>query len=160
MKGLHVLKALIQRVAEASVKVEENHVGRIGPGILILLGINKSDELKDCEWLTNKIANLRIFPGDKTNFDQSALDIQAPILLVSQFTLCAKTRKGRRPDFTDAASPTEAKMYYSHFKKLLEGYGLTVETGIFQQYMQVYLVNDGPVTVMLDSMDRQLPRRV
>ena len=73
MKGLHVLKALIQRVAEASVKVEENHVGRIGPGLLILLGINKSDELKDCEWLTNKIANLRIFPGDKTNFDQFLL---------------------------------------------------------------------------------------
>lgn len=154
------MKALIQRVTEASVTVDENHVGQIGPGLLILLGINKSDELADSEWLTNKIANLRIFSGDKNNFDYSALDIQAPILLVSQFTLCAKTRKGRRPDFTDAADPTEAKIFYSHFIKLLEGYGLTVETGIFQEYMQVNLVNDGPVTIMLDSADRQLPRHI
>ena len=154
------MKAVIQRVAEASVKVEENDVGHIGPGLLILLGINKSDELTDCDWLTNKIANIRIFSRDNKKFDYSALDIQAPILLVSQFTLCAKTRKGRRPDFTDAADPTEAKIFYSHFIKLLEGYGLTVETGIFQEYMQVNLVNDGPVTIMLDSADRQLPRHI
>ena len=154
------MRALIQRVTKASVTVEGNHVGQIGPGLLILLGINKSDELTDSEWLTSKIANLRIFSGDKNNFDYSALDIQAPILLVSQFTLCAKTRKGRRPDFTDAADPTEAKIFYSHFIKLLEGYGLTVETGIFQEYMQVNLVNDGPVTIMLDSADRQVPRHV
>ena len=154
------MKALIQRVTEASVTVDENHVGQIGPGLLILLGISKSDELTDCDWLTNKIANIRIFSRDNKNFDYSALDIQAPILLVSQFTLCAKTRKGRRPDFTDAADPAEAKIFYSHVIKLLEGYGLTVETGIFQEHMQVNLVNDGPVTIMLDSADRQLPRHI
>ena len=153
------MKALIQKVTEASVTVGEAVTGRIGPGLLVLLGISKSDQLQDCDWLTSKIANLRIFSADQKNFDQSALDIQAPILLISQFTLCAKTRKGRRPDFTDAADPTEARIFYSHFINLLEGYGLTVETGKFQEYMQVSSVNDGPVTIMLDSNDRLLPRQ-
>ena len=153
------MKALIQKVTEASVTVGEDVTGRIGPGLLILLGISKSDQLRDCDWLTSKIANLRIFSADQKNFDKSALDIQAPILLVSQFTLCAKTRKGRRPDFTDAADPTEARTFYNHFINLLEGYGLNVETGKFQEYMQVSSVNDGPVTIMIDSNDRLLPRQ-
>ena len=88
------MKALIQKVTEASVTVGEDVTGRIGPGLLVLLGISKSDQLQDCDWLTSKIANLRIFSADQKNFDQSALDIQAPILLISQFTLCAKPAKG------------------------------------------------------------------
>ena len=128
------------------------------------LGIGKGDEEADARYLTGKILNLRIFagvfPGDKENrFDRSALDVGAELLIVSQFTLYADTRKGRRPDFNQAAPPEDAQRLYEYTVDQFRESGLTVATGRFKEYMQVRLQNDGPVTIILDSADRQRPRR-
>ena len=153
------MRALVQRVAKASVTVAEETVGEIGVGLAILLGVAKGDNEIDASYLVNKISNLRVFPDSEGSFNLSALDIHADILVVSQFTLYADTRKGRRPDFNQAASAEEAKHLYEHTTQLFRDAGLTVATGQFQQHMQVTLQNDGPVTFMLDSTDRQKPRR-
>ena len=153
------MRALVQRVAKASVTVAEETVGEIGVGLAILLGVAKGDNEIDASYLVDKISNLRVFPDSESNFNLSALDIHADILVVSQFTLYADTRKGRRPDFNQAASAEEAKDLYEHTTQLFRDAGLTVATGQFQQHMQVTLQNDGPVTLILDSNDRKKPRR-
>ena len=153
------MRALVQRVAKASVNVAGETTGEICIGLVILLGIAKGDCKADANYLVNKISNLRIFADNKNQFNLSALDIEADILVVSQFTLYAGTRKGRRPDFNQAADPEDAKHLYEHTTQLFRDTGLTVATGRFQQHMQVTLQNDGPVTLMLDSTDRQAPRR-
>ena len=153
------MRALVQRVTKASVTVADETVGEIGVGLAILLGVSKGDREIDASYLVNKISNLRIFADTENKFNLSALDIHADILVVSQFTLYADTRKGRRPDFNQAASTGEAEHLYEHTTQLFRDAGLTVATGRFQQHMQVTLQNDGPVTFMLDSTDRQKPRR-
>ncbi len=153
------MKALIQRVTHASVTVADHEVARIGTGLVILLGVAKADNGADPQSLVDKIANLRIFPDDQSHFNKSALETGAELLVVSQFTLCANTRKGRRPDFSDAAPPAEADQLYQRAVELFRETGLFVATGVFQEHMQVALENDGPVTIMLDSADRHRPRR-
>jgi D-tyrosyl-tRNA(Tyr) deacylase len=153
------VRALIQRVAEASVLVDGLEVGHIGPGLVVLLGVARDDEEDDAQYLVEKLTNLRIFADDENRFNRSALDVGAEFLLVSQFTLYAGTRKGRRPDFTQAAQPQEAQRLYEYAVELCRRTGLKVETGRFQAYMQVRLQNDGPVTLLLDSADRRRPRR-
>ena len=153
------MRALVQRVAKASVTVANVTVGEIGVGLVILLGVSDDDVEADATYLVEKISNLRIFADDANRFNLSALDLGADILLVSQFTLYADTRKGRRPDFNQAAGPKESRHLYEHTAQLFRNTGLMVATGRFQEHMQVTLQNDGPVTLMLDSADRQRPRR-
>ena len=153
------MRALIQRVARATVSVEEREVGAIGPGLVLFLGVAQEDTEADARYLVEKTVNLRIFADDSGRFNHSALDTGAEFLVVSQFTLYGDTRRGRRPDFTAAASPEAAQRLYDHTVNLLRDQGLTVATGEFQAYMQVSLQYDGPVTLMLDSADRSRPRR-
>ena len=150
---------MIQRVNKASVAVGDEITGEIGPGLVILLGVSKEDDESDVGYLVEKIANLRIFADDDSRFNCSALDVGAEFLVVSQFTLYGDTRKGRRPDFNRAAEPEEAERLYEHVVQLFREAGITVATGRFREYMRVALENDGPVTLMLDSADRQRPRR-
>ena len=153
------MRALVQRVAQASVEIESNTVGSIGPGLLVLLGVSADDEEADAEYLVPKIVNLRVFADDENRFNRSVVDVGGEALVVSQFTLYADTRRGRRPDFTRAAPPDLAERLYEHTVWLLRETGLTVATGRFQAYMQVKSQNDGPVTIMLDSADRHRSRR-
>ena len=153
------MRALVQRVVEASVLVEGQEVGRIGPGLVVFLGFAGDDEESDSLYLVEKTVNLRIFADSENRFNRSALDVGAELLLVSQFTLYADTRKGRRPDFNRAAGAEQAREAYEKAVALFRNTGLTVATGRFQEYMQVLLQNDGPVTIMLDSADRNRPRR-
>ncbi len=152
------MRALVQRVKEASVEVDATVVGSIGPGLLVLLGVSSEDDESDVEYLVPKIANLRIFADDANRFNLSVADAGGDVLVVSQFTLYADTRRGRRPDFTRAAPPELAERLYEHTVSLLRETGLTVATGRFQAYMQVKSQNDGPVTIMLDSADRHRSR--
>lgn len=153
------MRALVQRVAKASVEIDAGEAGSIGPGLLVLLGVSADDEESDAEYLIPKIVNLRIFADDTNRFNRSVVDVRGEVLMVSQFTLYADTRRGRRPDFTRAAPPDLAERLYEHAVSLLRETGLTVATGRFQAYMQVKSQNDGPVTIMLDSADRQRSRR-
>lgn len=153
------MRALIQRVTKTSVVIADETVGEIGSGLVILLGVSKEDEAADAKYLVEKISHLRVFADDENRFNRSALDVGAEFLVVSQFTLYANTRKGRRPDFNQAAGPEEANHLYEYAVQLFRDAGITVATGRFQEYMQVALKNDGPVTLMLDSADRQRPRR-
>ena len=153
------MRALIQRVTGASVSVDNRDVGSIARGLVVLLGVSAEDTEADARYLADKTVNLRIFADGQNRFNHSALDIGAEILVVSQFTLYGDTRKGRRPDFTNAAPPEQAKRLYEHTVGMFRAAGLTVATGVFQEYMQVSLQNDGPVTLMLDSADRHRPRR-
>jgi len=153
------MRALIQKVTNASVSVDVETVGEIGAGLVVLLGVAKEDDEADARYLVEKISNLRIFADDDNRFNRSVLDVGAAVLVVSQFTLYAETRKGRRPDFNQAAGPDEAGRLYEHTVQLFQDAGLTVATGRFQEHMLVTLENDGPVTLMLDSADRQRPRR-
>jgi D-tyrosyl-tRNA(Tyr) deacylase len=141
------------------VEVEGQEVGRIGQGLVVLLGVAEEDTEDDARYLVEKISHLRIFAGEQNRFNRSALDVGAELLIVSQFTLYADTRKGRRPDFTQAAAPQKAQQLYQHVVDLFNSTGLKVATGRFQEYMQVHLQNDGPVTLMLDSADRRRSRR-
>ena len=153
------MRALVQRVIEAWVLVEGHEVGRIGPGLVVFLGFAGDDKETDPLYLVDKAVNLRIFADEENRFNRSSLDVGAELLLVSQFTLYADTRKGRRPDFNRAAGPEQAREAYEKTVELFRKTGLTVATGRFQEYMQVRLQNDGPVTIMLDSADRDRPRR-
>jgi len=148
------VKALLQRVTSASVSVAGEVVGRIGRGLVVFVGVANGDTEKDAQYLAQKIVNLRIFSDQESRFNLSALDIGGELLLVSQFTLLADTRKGRRPSFTDAAPPAQAEELFGQFVGEVRATGLKVETGRFQQYMQVEIHNDGPVTIMLDSKDK------
>ncbi|RLB11950.1 MAG: D-tyrosyl-tRNA(Tyr) deacylase [Deltaproteobacteria bacterium] len=145
------MRAVVQRVKEARVEVDKRVVGAIERGVLIFIGIADNDTEKDCEYMVNKIANLRIFPDENALMNRSLLGINGSALVVSQFTLMGDCRKGRRPSFSNAASPEKAKGLYEKFIALMKNMGIHVETGIFQEIMEVYLVNDGPVTILLDS---------
>ncbi|OGO07777.1 MAG: D-tyrosyl-tRNA(Tyr) deacylase [Chloroflexi bacterium RBG_13_60_13] len=145
------MKALLQRVVEASVEVGGEQVGRIGQGLVCLVGVAQGDTEDDARRLVDKTVNLRIFPDQAGRFNLSLLDSGGQILAVSQFTLLADTRKGRRPSFTEAASPGDAEALFNKFVELAEAAGLRVETGRFQQHMLVRIHNDGPVTILLDS---------
>ena len=145
------MKAVIQRVGEAEVKVGGKSVGRIGRGILVLLGVEKGDGERDADWLAEKICNLRVFEDQGGKMNLSLVETGGEILAVSQFTLAGNCVKGRRPSFDYAAPPEEANRLYECFVERLRGLGLKVETGVFQAMMQVSLVNDGPVTFILES---------
>ena len=153
------MRALIQRVARASVTVEGEVVGAIGAGLVVLVGVHREDTEEDATYLVDKVVNLRLFPDDQGRFDRSALEAGADLLVVSQFTLYASTRKGRRPSFVEAAAPEEADALFQKAVELFRRSGPKVETGRFKQHMQVEVHNDGPVTLMLDSRDRHQPRR-
>ncbi len=153
------MRAVVQRVTEASVSAHGRAAAAIGPGLVVLLGIGREDEEADAQYLAQKILNLRIFSDEQDRFNSSAPEVGAELLVVSQFTLYAGTRKGRRPDFTEAAQPKEAQRLYEYAVDLFRQSGLRTSTGYFQEYMQLRLQNDGPVTILLDSADRHRPRR-
>ena len=153
------MKAILQRVSRASVSVVGTLVGQIGPGLMVLVGAEEGDTVEDASYLADKIAGLRIFSDEDGKFNLSLRDTGGEILVVSQFTLVADTRKGRRPSFTRAAPPEEADSLISKFTDLLLSSGLRVETGQFQAHMLVEIHNDGPVTIPLDSRDRHKPRK-
>ncbi|MGI2336062.1 MAG: D-aminoacyl-tRNA deacylase [Dehalogenimonas sp.] len=152
------MKALIQRVRRAQVRVDDEVVGSIEAGLLVFVGVAVGDEQADIDYLINKLVNLRIFTDEHGKFNLSLLDTGGEILLVSQFTLIADTRKGRRPGFTEAAPPEQADRMFNDLVVATGKTGVRVATGRFQAHMMVELVNDGPVTIMLDSRDRMLPR--
>jgi D-tyrosyl-tRNA(Tyr) deacylase len=145
------MRALIQRTSKAKVTVDEKTVGQIGTGLVILLGIKQDDTEKDADQLVNKIVNLRVFENDKGHFEISLLDEKKDVLVISQFTLYGSTKKGRRPDFIQAAKPDHAEKLYNYFVQKMRETGLTTETGIFGAMMDVELTNTGPVTFMLES---------
>jgi D-tyrosyl-tRNA(Tyr) deacylase len=147
------VKALLQRVTGASVSVAGKVVGRIGPGLVVFVGVAQGDTEKDAQFLAQKTANLRIFADKEGKFNLSALEVKGELLLVSQFTLLADTRKGRRPSFVEAAPPAQAEQLFEQFVEQAHATGLKVATGRFQQYMQVEIHNDGPATIMLDSRE-------
>lgn len=147
------MRALIQRVTKAKVTVEGKTIGEIEKGVVALIGVTHTDTEKDAEKLAEKIANLRLFPSEKSEFDRSLLEIGGELMAVSQFTLYGSTKKGRRPDFTQAAGAEFAKNLYEEFVRKATLTGLTVAEGRFQSMMQVELVNDGPVTLMVDSKE-------
>ena len=148
------MKALLRRVAGAEVTVDGEVTGRIDRGFLILLGVGGDDGQKDADYLADKIVNLRVFSDDNSKFNLSALQIKAELLVISQFTLLADTSHGRRPSFTAAAAPELAEKLYNYFISRITQTGLSVRAGIFGAHMLVSLVNDGPVTIMLDSKDK------
>lgn len=145
-----VLKVLLQRVSRASVRIDGAVVGRIGCGLLSFVGVERDDREEDADYYASKTADLRIFPDDDQNMNRSVLDVGGAVLVVSQFTLSADTRRGRRPSFVRAAPPARAEALYRRFCRRLEERGLEVATGRFQAMMDVELVNQGPVTVLLD----------
>ena len=148
------MKALLQRVSRASVTVDGEEVGRIGQGLVVLLGGAVGDTEKDAQYLVPKIVNLRVFADAQSKFNLSALDVKGELLFVSQFPLLADARKGRRPSFVEAAPPEQAEALFNYAVGLARESGLKVASGRFQQHMQVEIFNDGPVTVMLDSRDK------
>ena len=145
------MRAVVQRVASAQVVVDGAIAGRTGPGLCVLLGVARGDGATEADRLAGRVARLRIFPNVEGRFDRSVLDISGAALVVSQFTLIADTAKGNRPSFTSAAPPEEAEPVYGRFCDALRELGVPVETGVFGARMQVELVNDGPVTVILES---------
>jgi D-tyrosyl-tRNA(Tyr) deacylase len=145
------VKALVQRVSSASVLVEGSEIGSIGRGILALVGFGHGDTGDDLDWMVRKLRDLRIFPDDSGNMNRSLMDVSGELLAVSQFTLHANTRKGRRPSFIGAAEPGRAEMLFGLFVQKCRDSGLSVQQGSFGAMMEVRLVNDGPVTIMVDS---------
>ena len=148
------MKALLQRVSAASVSIDGKEVGRTGRGLVVFVGVADGDSREDADYLVQKTINLRIFSDETGRFNLSLADIGGEMLLVSQFTLLADTRKGRRPSFADAAAAQEAEGLFNLFVDKAMASGLKVATGRFQQYMQVEIHNDGPVTIMLDSREK------
>jgi D-tyrosyl-tRNA(Tyr) deacylase len=145
------MRAVLQRVTRASVAVDGQTVGRIDVGWLVLLGVARGDTDADADWLAEKVVNLRGFEDDQGKMNRSAAEAGGGVLVVSQFTLLADCRAGRRPSFTDAADPADAERLYRRFADRVRSAGLAVATGTFRAMMQVELVNDGPVTFLLDS---------
>jgi len=148
------MKVVIQRVSESSVKVDGTIVGEIGKGLMLLVGIDESDSATDADWLVQKILNLRIFGDEADKLNLSVLDIKGEILCISQFTLIADYKKGNRPSFIKAAKPDKAIPLFDYFKKQISKSGLKTESGIFGADMKVSLINDGPVTIVMDSVTK------
>lgn len=149
------MRLLVQRVAEARILVNEITVGAIGHGILAFLGVFRHDTQEDAGYLLDKVLHLRIFPDENGKMNRSIQESGGSLLVVSQFTLCADLKRGRRPSFDDAALPGEAQRLYDYFVECARRSPVRVETGVFQATMKVHLVNDGPVTFMLDSAERK-----
>jgi D-tyrosyl-tRNA(Tyr) deacylase len=145
------MRAVVQRVKSAKVEVDSKITGEIDSGLLVFLGIGKEDSRKDADYLLEKIINLRIFEDDQEKLNLSALDLNKDLMLVSQFTLFGDCRQGRRPSFFEAAPPAEAEKLYNYMVKEAEKSELKIETGEFQAMMDVSLINDGPVTILVDS---------
>jgi D-tyrosyl-tRNA(Tyr) deacylase len=145
------VRAVVQRVSEASVRVDGEVRARIGPGLAVLLGVGVGDAERDADYLAEKVLNLRVFPDEAGQMNRSVLDGGGGVLVVSQFTLYGDARKGRRPSYVDAAAPDEANRLYERFVERLRTSGLDVATGVFRATMDVALVNRGPVTILLDS---------
>lgn len=152
------MRAVIQRVSRAAVQVEREIVGAIGPGLLVLLGVGQEDRPAEAQLLADKIAHLRVFNDAEGKFNLSVLDVGGSVLVVSQFTLFADTRRGRRPSFISAGAPEIAAPLVERFIEEVRALGLTVAGGKFGAHMEVELVNDGPVTIVLDTEDWKLPR--
>ena len=148
------MRSVVQRVSSARVDVEGARVSAISRGLLVLLGVRKGDTAVDLEWMADKVLNLRIFDDARGVMNLSVLDIAGEILVVSQFTLLADSRKGRRPSYIDAAPPEEARVMYEGFCDRIATSGRPVKRGVFQAMMNVGLVNEGPVTILLDSEKR------
>ena len=158
------MRALVQRVSHASVSIDGETTGSIDAGLVILVGIHEEDDEEDAAYIVSKTVNLRIFSNNVGSdsagrFDRSALDIQANLLVISQFTLYGDTRRGRRPSFSHAMPPEPAAALFGRTLHLFEQTGLSVQTGQFQAHMLVSIHNDGPVSIMIDSADRHRPRR-
>ena len=154
------MRALLQRVSKASVSIAGEVVGQIGRGAVVFIGVAVDDTERDAQYLAERTVNLRVFSDEAGRFNLSSLDIRGELLAVSQFTLMADTRKGRRPSFVEAAPPAHAEELVERFVTEASAAGLKVETGRFQQYMQVEIHNDGPVTILLDSREKlkEIPR--
>ncbi|MCP8616976.1 D-aminoacyl-tRNA deacylase [Salirhabdus salicampi] len=147
------MRAVIQRASKAHVTVDGEVTGEINQGIVILLGVTHEDEEKDAKWLADKIVHLRIFEDESGKMNHSLKDVGGQALSVSQFTLYGDCRKGRRPNFMEAAKPEPANILYETFNRFIEDHGIQVKTGVFGAMMDVSLVNDGPVTLLLDTKD-------
>ena len=147
------MKIVLQRVKEASVEVDGEVAGRIGPGICLLVGIEKGDSEDDAQYLAKKVVELRIFPDEEGKMNLSLQDVEGEVLAVSQFTLAGSVRKGRRPSFDKAEAPEKAERLFGCFVDLIKQRGIKVETGVFQAMMEVHLVNDGPVTFILQPRE-------
>jgi D-tyrosyl-tRNA(Tyr) deacylase len=145
------MRAVVQRVSRAEVSVEGRTTGRIGPGLCVLLGVAQGDEEADAAWMADKVADLRIFEDEAGKMNRSLLEVQGALLAISQFTLLGDARSGRRPAFTAAARPEVAQPLYTRFCALCREKGLDVQEGVFRATMQVQIVNEGPVTMLLDS---------
>ncbi|OBS13527.1 D-tyrosyl-tRNA(Tyr) deacylase [Elizabethkingia miricola] len=145
------MKVVIQRVSESEVVVENQSVGKIGKGFMLLIGIDESDEKQDADWLVQKILNLRVFGDEEGKLNLSILDIKGELLCISQFTLIADYKKGNRPSFIKAAKPDKAIPLFEYFKEEIAKSGLKTESGIFGADMKISLTNDGPVTIVMDS---------
>ncbi|NVM20165.1 MAG: D-tyrosyl-tRNA(Tyr) deacylase [Desulfobacterales bacterium] len=145
------MRAVVQRVSSSGVRVGDRTVGQIGPGLLVLLGISGSDKEKDADYLSDKVVHLRVFEDDNGKMNRSLIETGGEIMVVSQFTLLGNCRKGRRPSFVEAAPPERAEKLYEYFVDQIRSKGVTVATGRFQAKMTVSLVNDGPVTLILES---------
>ena len=153
----HLMRVVLQRVKDAHVDVAGATVGSISTGLLILVGVTSTDTRQDADYLANKIIYLRIFPDDEHRMNRSILEVGGSLLVVSQFTLYGDCRKGRRPSFDQAAPPEQARQLYEYFIERLSSRNIIVQTGVFQAEMQIHLVNDGPVTFVLDSPDGRMP---
>jgi D-tyrosyl-tRNA(Tyr) deacylase len=153
------MRAVLQRVSRAAVMVNGQSLGAIGPGLVVLVGVGTDDAEADAAYICEKVLHLRLFPDGERSMERSALEAGADLLVISQFTLYASTRRGRRPAFTEAAPPADAAPRFDDVLTRLRASGLRVETGLFGAMMAVDLVNDGPVTIVLDSADRLTPRR-
>jgi D-tyrosyl-tRNA(Tyr) deacylase len=151
MISSQAVRAVVQRVAEASVRIDSEVSGRIGPGLAVLLGVAVGDAERDADYLADKVLNLRVFPDETGQMNRSVLDVRGGLLVVSQFTLCGDARRGRRPSYVEAASPEAANRLYERFVERLRPSGLEIATGVFRAMMDVALVNHGPVTILLDS---------
>jgi len=151
------VKVLVQRVSRAAVRVDGETVSSIGRGLLVFLGVENDDVLDDADWNAAKTAELRIFPDDQGRMNRSVEELPGAVLVVSQFTLAASTRRGRRPSFESAAAPERAQPIYERFAAVLAARGLVVATGTFRAMMEVELVNDGPVTILLEPRAKSAP---
>ena len=153
------MRAVVQRVSSASVSIDGEEVSRIGAGLVVLAAVGRDDTDADADYIVEKTVHLRVFSDAEGRFDRSVLDVGGSLLVVSQFTLYGDVRRGRRPSFTEAAPPAEAEERFAALVERFRATGVPVGTGQFQAMMDVALVNDGPVTLILDSADRHRPRR-